>query len=65
MTEHRKFADILEEITGVEQAIRLTSDPGGHQANRLAALKVEALDHPDAAAGKDLPPIVGYIGARG
>lgn len=51
----RKFAEILEEITVCEQAIALTSV-------RLAVLRQEAMDHPDAAAGKDLPPINGTIG---
>ena len=62
MTEQRRFADILEEITGCEMAVSLTPDPGGHQARRLAALRQEVLAHPDAAAGKDLPPITGTIG---
>lgn len=58
----RNFSDILEEITGCEQAILMGADPGGHQACRLEALRCEAYNHPAAAAGRDLPPIIGTIG---
>lgn len=56
------LAALLEEITQNEQAIGLTGDPNGYHARRLDVLRSEVLEHPDAQAGKDLPPIVGRIG---
>ncbi len=58
----RNLPDILEDITDCEIALISMGDLGCHHANRLAALREEAKSHPDAAAGKDLPPIEGKIG---
>lgn len=58
----RTFSDILEEITACEVAIGTDGDADGSKATRLRALKQEVYDHPSAAAGRDLPPVVGVLG---
>ncbi len=53
--EDRTLGAILEEVTAAEQEFGLESE----QASKL---REEARNHPSAAAGRDLPPITGYIG---
>lgn len=54
MTE-RTLAEILEDITAHE----IMSGPN---SPRVIKLREDARNHPEAAAGRDLPPIVGTIG---
>jgi hypothetical protein len=56
MTE-RTLAVILEEVTASE-----ISD--GIDSPRAKRLREEARNHPSAAAGRDLPPIIGYMGVK-
>ncbi len=56
MTE-RTLAVILEEVTAAEQKY-------GLDAPQVKMLRAEARDHLDAAPGRDLPPIVGYMGVK-
>ena len=46
----RTLSQILEEVTDAELALDL---------ERAKALREEARNHPDAAAGRDLPPVTG------
>lgn len=59
---NRDFAVILEEITATEISIGTDGDDG-FKAHKLQNLKQEAYEHPDAAAGRDLPPIIGVLGS--
>jgi len=61
--DHRDFAVILEEITALEVSIGTEGDAHGTKADVLASRKREAYDHPAAAPGRDLPPIVGVLGS--
>lgn len=56
------LSDLLEEVTGHEQAIALGNDPDGYHARRLDVLRHEVMEHPATAAGRDLPSIIGTIG---
>lgn len=58
----QSFASLLEEITEHEQAIALGNDPDGYHARRLDVLRHEVREHPAAAAGRDLPSIIGVLG---
>ena len=52
---NRTLANILEDVTAAEQK-------HGIDSPEVAKLREEACAHPDAAAGKDLPPIIGRMG---
>lgn len=53
----RTLAEILEEIEAKERIASLL-------AADIGRLRLEARDHPSSAAGRDLPPIIGYIGVQ-
>ena len=58
----RTLAGLLEEITSCEVAIAVNGDPDGYHGRRIGILRHEVGEHPDAQAGKNLPPIEGKIG---
>lgn len=51
----RTLADILDEITAFEIK-------DGHDSPKVKKLREEVYNHPDAFAGRDLPPVVGILG---
>jgi hypothetical protein len=51
----RTLADILEDVTAAEQKY-------GIESPEAQKLREEARNHPSAAPGRDLPPIIGRMG---
>lgn len=56
------FARMLEQVTECEVEIASGRDQDGFNERRLNILKEAIAQHPDGAAGRALPPIIGRLG---